>query len=399
MRQGQMKRILYIHHGSISGGAPRSLYYLIKQLDRTIYKPYIVYQNEFTDGTFFQESGAETIYEPRIQPFHGSTVSGIDFIRVMRNFKHAIPTYKAAKAIISNIKPDIVHINSTCLFMCAKAAKSTKNNIRVVCHVREPLLENIWGHILKIMCQKYCDLFIAIDEFDGRSVDPEMKKTTVVYNFVNFNEFNSNVKSDILRSELKINVRDTIFLVLARVSEENGILEIVKTWEKYKRYSGEHLVIVGEIPGKNEEYTNQCHKAGKGAKNIHFLPFRKDVPNVIASADAILCPFLKPHFARMIIEGAAMGKPCIAADIEGPKELVIDGQTGYLYKTNNELLTYISVLSTDYDRRYIMGKKAEIFARNNFNAEINAKKTFEVYEQLTMADFEHSSSEESRNCE
>lgn len=372
-----MKKILFVHHGDTNGGAPRSLRFLIERLDRSEYEPVVVHRTNETDGAFFEEVNARTIFEPNIKPFHGSTVSGITFKQIVYNFVYALPSYFAMKRIVERERPDIVHLNSTCLFMCAAATKKVNKKTKVICHVREPLLPNIWGSVLRLMNNKFCDRFIAIDEFDGRSVDALGVKTKIVYNFVDFSVYNKYVQSTVLRDELNLQDDDVIFLILARVSPENGILEIIGQWKKV-RDKHSQLVIVGEI-NKKTDYCLKCHAAIEGAANIHILPFRKDVPRVIASADVITCSFTQPHFARMIIEGAAMGKPAVSVNIDGPKELVLHGKTGFLYNNEEELIQAVNKFTNDSEVRQQMGIAAEQLALKKFNADINAKKTIEIY--------------------
>ena len=37
-----MKRVLYVHHGGTVGGAPRSLLFLLEQMDRRRYEPIVL---------------------------------------------------------------------------------------------------------------------------------------------------------------------------------------------------------------------------------------------------------------------------------------------------------------------------------------------------------------------
>ena len=375
-----MKKIIYIHHGDLNGGAPRSLRFLIDRLDKAKYEPIVVYRKNEKDAEFFRSAGARTIFEPGIRPFHGSTVARVDTKQVVYNFVYAIPTYNAAKKIFEREAPDIVHLNSTCLFMCAKAAKAVDKNIKVICHVREPLQQNIWGQILKNMNNKYCDEFIAIDQYDASTVRTPKSRIDVIYNFVDFNSYNSKVKSDVLRRELHINGRDIVYLLLARLSPSNGCLELIRQWKKCPNNQKNHLVIVGEIPGTEEKYSQECHKEADEVENIHILKFRKDVEQVIASSDIMVCPFTEPHFARAIIEGAAMGKPSLVVDVDGAKELVVKDKTGFIYSNQKELEHFIDVLSENTELRIEMGMNAENHALKNFNADVNAVRTFAHYE-------------------
>jgi glycosyltransferase involved in cell wall biosynthesis len=206
-----------------------------------------------------------------------------------------------------------------------------------------------------------------------------MKKTSVIYNFVDFSTYNSGVNSDVLREELNLSKEDVIFLCLCRVSPENGIAEVIQDWISPKIPKNAHLVIVGEMENREVKYTQWCHRLAGTKRNIHILPFRKDVPQVIASSDVSLCSFTEPHFSRAIIEGAAMGKPTVSKYIDGPKELVIENQTGLFYDGIRTKLEDCVAQMMDPQVREMMGRSAEKYALNNFNADINAEKNFAEY--------------------
>lgn len=376
-----MKKVLYIHHGDINGGAPRSLKFILERMDSQKYDATVVCRTSLEDAEFFKvPSVSKVILEKNIRPFHGSVVSGINFKQIIYNFVYALPTYFATKKILKEVKPDIVHLNSTCLFMCARACKKVNKDIKVICHIREPLLPNFWGTLLRKGVFKPTDKFIAIDKFDCSTVDRKNKKSTVIYNFVDFKTYNTQIKSDVLRKELNLSNDDVIFLCLCRISPENGITDAVKTWATTNIPSNAHLVIVGEIKDRQVEYTQKCHELATDKQNIHFLPFRKDIPDVIASSDIMLCSFAEPHFSRAIIEGAAMGKPAISKYIDGPKELVMDKKTGLFYDDKNNKLEDCVALIMDKSLREKLGAQAEKYALDNFNAEINAENTFREYE-------------------
>ena len=373
-----MIKILFFHHGDTKGGAPLSLKGLLENLDRNVFNSIVVCRSSINDTIFFKEICKKTVFCSHIKPFHGSVVSGISFKQILYNFIYAIPTFFAARSLILKYKPDIIYLNSTCLFMCAFAAKMTDNYSYVICHIREPLLSNIWGKILRIMNLKFCDKFISIDVFDGKSVDKTLKKTTVIYNFVDFNVFDISIKSNILRTELRIRDNAVIFLVMARLSKENGIIELIEQWARLIHDYNSQLVIIGEIPGREVKYTSACHKLANNKLNIHILPFREDVPEVISSADIIICPFTQPHFARSIIEGAAMGKPALSNYIDGPKELIKNSYNGFFYYDDDSLKSIVKELTYDALLREKLGKNAELFAKEKFDAYKNSMKIIDI---------------------
>ncbi len=378
-------KVLYVHHGGASGGAPRSLLFLIEKLDLSRYEPYVVISYDEKElRNLYETAGAKVIYEPKCGAWHGSTVGRMSAGMLYANLKFAYPTYKVAKKVVEQISPDIIHLNSTCLFIFAKAAKKYRPNIPIVCHVREPLLPNFWGDILRRGCRKYTDAFVAIEKYDLDSIGALNKPAKVVYNFVNFDVYNNANKSTKLRNELNLSESDVLALYLARISPENGALEFVKqTYEFFVNNPNVHLCLVGMSSNKSE-YEKKVESIVNKISNIHICGFRSDVVELLASSDFLVSPFQQPHFARSVIEAAAMGIPSIGTDIGGLNELIEDEITGLLYKQEDskDCLRKLERIALDSEFRKKCGLAAEKFARQNFDADKNARATFEIYDEL-----------------
>lgn len=376
-----MNKILYIHHGTSQGGAPRSMSFLIKALDAKNYEPYVLCGNDAANIPLFEKAGAKVFFD-KIIPFHGSTVSGMTLKLFGKSILGILPTVRSVKKALKEIKPDIVHLNSTCLFWAARAVKKYNPNIPIICHVREPLLPNVFGSILRIGCKKYVDRFIAIEKFDAESLGDVKKPIDIIYNFVDFNTYNCDLKSSVLRSELNIQDDECIFLILARLVSSNGVLEAAKAFASSNLKA--HLVMVGDVETDNSEYIQEVRKLAQENKNIHILGFRSDVPEIIASCDVMICPFTQPHFARAVIEAGAMKKPSIVSDIGGLEELVVDNNTGMFFNPQNfdTLIDKCWLLCENRELVDKLGEGAYVFATENFNAELNAQKTIDIYEQL-----------------
>lgn len=381
-------RVLFFHHGGNQGGAPRSLAFFIDQMDKSKYEPYVLCCMDYQDNkSLFESVGAKVLYESKMGAWHGSTVSGMSPGMFYFNLRHVIPTYFGITKIIEKIHPNIVHLNSTCLAFAAKAIKKKYPEIPIVCHVREPLLEGIWGDILRKLNNDCVDRYIAIEKYDADSLHTNLP-VEVIYNFVDFNAYNENVNSDCLRNEFGIPKDEFLMLYLARISPENGALEMLNhLLPMLKKEKTMHLCLVGATPRHRTQYLSEVEKICEDLENVHILPFRKDVPNVISSADVMLVPFQKPHFARSVIEAAAMGVPSIASDIGGVNEIVVDKETGLLFdwKTFDGIIAQCKKLANDVEYRKWMGSNALRFAHENFDAVKNSKKTYDIYDNILFS--------------
>lgn len=378
-----MKKVLYIHHGSSKAGAPKSLAFLIEKLDRTKYIPIVLCMKDRENIELFESVGAKVIFDESLHPFHGSVVSGISTKLFLKNLVFSLPSFRKAKKHLKLIQPDIVHLNSSCLFIYAYASKLINAHCKVICHIREPLLENFFGQILRYFNNKYVDGFISIDKFDLENMKVKSAKSKVVYNFVNTEVYNSNVKSECLRTELQLSQNDTVFLFLARIVECNGALDLVKAVKKFTEINPEFkFVFVGDKPEDNSKYIQNVRNMIQENSNCYLLTFRNDVPSLIASSDILVCPFTEPHFARSIIEAAAMGKPAIGSNIGGVDELIVNNKTGILYNDDTELDNAITFLGKKVSIRKQMGENAERYALTNFNSSINAHEIMKFYDSL-----------------
>ena len=92
-----------------------------------------------------------------------------------------------------------------------------------------------------------------------------------------------------------------------------------------------HLAIVGDGPDRRrlEIFRDQCEIGDK----VHFLGHRSDVPRLLPHFDVLWLPSAYEGQSNAIMEAMAAGVPVVATDIPGTRELVVDGQTGYLVST------------------------------------------------------------------
>ena len=162
------------------------------------------------------------------------------------------------------------------------------------------------------------------------------------------------------------------FLMISRLIEEKGVREFEEAATEIKK---EHpswtFTLVG---GLDEKHIRSISKAElqewirRGA--INYVEHTLEVRQLIKSHDVVVLPSYREGTPRTLLEGAALGRPLIATNVPGCREVVKDGFNGFLCHVQNasnlaDKLKLFGALSIDEKR--IMGKNSRQFVEERFD--------------------------------
>jgi len=95
------------------------------------------------------------------------------------------------------------------------------------------------------------------------------------------------------------------------------------------------------------------------AERVRFLGFRRDIPDLLCTCDLLLLTSLREGLPRAVMEAMAAGRPVVATDIRGNRDLIADGENGFLVPVHDVEKTaeVVRKLATDRELAARMGKK------------------------------------------
>ncbi|MGE9213550.1 glycosyltransferase family 4 protein [Exiguobacterium aurantiacum] len=159
----------------------------------------------------------------------------------------------------------------------------------------------------------------------------------------------------------------TRFLFIGRVMEEKGIYELLSAAKEL------------ESKGHNIEF----HIAGflddnfqfsKGIPdNVKFLGVVNDVREKISTAHAVILPSYHEGMSNALLEAAATGRPLLASNIPGCREVIDEPYNGYVFKVKSvtsiveKIETFIQLA---YDEKKKMGRASRKKVEIEFDREI-----------------------------
>jgi glycosyltransferase involved in cell wall biosynthesis len=122
------------------------------------------------------------------------------------------------------------------------------------------------------------------------------------------------------------------FALIARMVRDKGIGEFVEAARRVKALHP-HVIfrLIGPIHIQNQTAIDAHTIAGWVAEGIIEYPGETDdVRSAIAAQDCIVLPSYREGLSRVLLEAAAMGKPLIATDVPGCRQVVTHMENGLL---------------------------------------------------------------------
>ncbi len=147
-----------------------------------------------------------------------------------------------------------------------------------------------------------------------------------------------------------------------------------------------HLTIVGPAP--NEKYFKELKdlidKSDLQNQVSLIGPVdRESVKDYYSTSNLMILPSISEGLARVIFESQVAMCPVLVTDAPGMSDIVIDGQTGYVFESNNldSLSLKIEYIKNNYDEASLVAKNAKGFILSNYsedNFKFSFKKLFDT---------------------
>lgn len=383
-------KILYVHHGKGLGGAPLSLLYLIQSLNTSIYDVTVLFLHDSEIIQLYKSQKIKILGPINRMDFPHTKIWWLRWYHASTLIKAlkdtVITAFFIAPKILTQNKPDILHLNTSSLIAWGFAAY--RNKIPVVWHIREPLAQGYFGlrrWFVTLCVDKFASKIIPISFNDARPWGKNVK-TQVIHNIVPAKKFNASIDPQKFLSEHDLGQEPPKILFLGGFSEEKGIRIIIDVFEKLLQHipSAQLLVAGGYHSSKKLTLLIEKKLNGLNNNNIKIMGAIHAIPEAMAASNVIVFPATIGHFARPIIEAGFMKKPVVASDLAPLNELVIDKETGFLISPYNinAWVDILVLLLRDHSFNQKVGQAAYEFCTKKFNLENHTARICNVYERL-----------------
>lgn len=271
-----------------------------------------------------------------------------NILKIKKMFK----TYIELKKLANN-DYDIVHTQSPIGgVLCRLAFRNARKKGTKIVYTAHgfhfykggPILSWILFYPLELLCSRYTDVLITINQEDYLLAKTKMKAKKIKYiHGVGVNIQNAkNTKVDVTKIRNRIGINDKIIWVLT-VGELSQRKNQKKLIEAVSLIDNIYLTIVGKGPLKDDlqQYINDNDLGNK----VKLLGFRTDVIDLCASCDLFAFPSFQEGLPVALMEAMSAKKPVICSNIRGNvdlirnKEFLFDPNSNYEIKKAIENIT------------------------------------------------------------
>jgi glycosyltransferase involved in cell wall biosynthesis len=183
----------------------------------------------------------------------------------------------------------------------------------------------------------------------------------IIPNAIDLHQFSPQPKNYALLRELAIRDDDIVVVHASNLKGLKRPMDVVHSAEKVLQQNSKLMyLIVGDGPLR-ETIENACRQKhiSQRFRFVGWVDYDY-VPDYINLADIVVMPSDDEHQARVYLETQACGRLLLASDIPGAREVIVDGETGLLFRKGdiNELTAKTLLAAGNPKLRAEIGRKA-----------------------------------------
>jgi glycosyltransferase involved in cell wall biosynthesis len=337
-------RILFIHHGGTIGGAPVSMLQLAAALRQADHAPLAV----FTRPGPILRLAAGLGVPARVVPMHSVLFQSAHVpprARMLARFLASLwPTVRRAQALVRDVRPDLVHLNTGVLIGAAIGIK--RERVPLVWHVREVVNTGSRVGRWQAACiARLADCVVATSGVVARGFYPPERVVTV-HNAVDLRQFDDRAhdRGAVLRATWRVPPGARTVGIIGAVQQVKGHFALAAAARRVIEAVPDVVFLMVGVPqprawrplrgldrwrGAESRLRRQLARTGL-APAFRMVGPTADIAAAIAATDVLVFPSLAPEgFGRPLIEAMAMQRPAVASDI-GPSREILGADAGLL---------------------------------------------------------------------
>jgi glycosyltransferase involved in cell wall biosynthesis len=177
------------------------------------------------------------------------------------------------------------------------------------------------------------------------------------------------------------------FIFVGRIVGDKGINELVSAFaELHKKYEKTRLLLVGRFEKELDPLKAETLNVIDKHTSIELLgpKYGDELLAYYAASDCFVFPSYREGFPNTVMEAGAMGLPSIVTDINGSREIIIDGKNGVIIPSKDVEALYHAMeeMITNSDKTKEYADNAREMIASRFERGFVRKCLYDFYEEI-----------------
>ncbi|GHX42273.1 glycosyltransferase [Vibrio cholerae] len=360
-----MKKILYIVSTLKRSGPTNQLFNIIKDLDRSVFEPYIVTLSSEPEDSRWND------YEKlglNLYSLNLSRLGGVLFAK------------SKLKKLIDQIKPDIIHTQGIRADGILSALNVDIHWVMTSHNYPPEDYSMKFGWIKsKLMINRHFSYMKKCDEIISCSFTIQKKLSNYNVSSVAIqNGVESVLKEEgVLNLYKKKNIPSPIFISVGSLIPRKNMELLISAFSKLPNDTRGSLVILGNGPLMDS-------LKAKNVNGVHLLGNVNNVPDYLTGADYFLSSSLSEGLPNTVLEALSAGLPVILSDIESHLEIARESSSACKTFSLNDgeasLAKLMGQVNDLFDENSVI--EAKRIANEVFSAKSMSQKYQDFYKTL-----------------
>ncbi|MAV80541.1 MAG: capsular biosynthesis protein [Flavobacteriales bacterium] len=325
---------------------PQTIFYILNGQPKFLSRYY--------DVAIVTSSGPETSW---IRDKEGIEVHTLDMSRKISLASDLVSLYKLTKLFLK-LRPDIVHSytpKAGLLSMLAAFFARIKVRVHTFTGLIFPSRSGFSRALLIAMDKLTCFCATAVVS-ESEGVRDDLRSVTVPCNNIHiigsgniagvdeifFTPASQNFKN-VKRMQLGIPLDAFVFCYVGRLNSEKGVSELVQAFQELT--GNVYLILAGAL---DESFPINAEDMSliNLHQNILAVGQVNDVRSIYSASDINMLVSYREGFPNVLLEACSMELPSIATDVNGAREIIHNGETGWLIPVKNKDAVFNAMVSS-----------------------------------------------------
>lgn len=320
----------------------------------------------------------------------------VKFSNHPRNHKYDFSNISRIAKIIDQEEIDIVHCSlQIALLFGFLAVRRSQRKPKLIDAIHTTINRNIKADLIDRLLyapiMRSCKKVIAVcdtqKDFWSKRYSFLASKIVTIHNGIDITHFADDIGNEAkiqLRQALGIRNDELVICMVAGFRPEKNHEEVFVAFRRLVRQGlPVKLLLIGD-GARRQVLQTKSQELGISDLVI-WVGFTNEAKKYISIVDVgVLFSYAVETFSMAILEMLAMGKPVVAADIGGTKEMIKDGINGSLVQPRDvdSLSDKLCLLLRDAQLRKKYAIAAKQTVRNNFTKDLMVEKTIRVLKEI-----------------